>query len=295
MAALEDELSATKAALASEVALKLGGGATVASALVAARAKFVKPVDPATENWSKIYTGFPQSQTPTITLNGNASVPVFPSAGGMKCLSDFAICAFANCTVSFESNPPIAECGCLPVRGGSVEIPGKPNGFPVPDPYNLATAAVVLDKTVKVPSVALCGESQACFEDSNYNVAPFCKKMQPSLSGKPTMFGGRFDIISTFNAFAWGITATSSPNQGSPSNPVLCNEGGAFAYCETAGCLNQTSWNGLPLTCFCPIYTPAPGTPFFVAGSGSTCAGTSVNGKLRFLQNGGFGPKINQS
>lgn len=250
--------------------------------------------DPATADWSQIYTGFPQSQTPTITLNGNVGAPIFPPVGGMRCLSDFAICAYANCTVSFKSNPPIAECGCLPVRAGEVNVPGNPNGLLVLDPFNLATAAVILDEKVKVPSVALCDNSVRCFEKKNYNVAPFCKEMHPSLSGKPTMFEGRFDIISTFNPFAWRAGDTSSPNQGSPSDPNLCTQGGAFAYCETAGCLNKTSWNGLPLTCYCPIYTPAPGVPFFTAGSGSTCAGTSAGGQLQFLQNGGFGPKIDQ-
>ena len=73
--------------------------------------------------------------------------------------SDFDICAFANCTVSFASNPPIAECGCLPVRGGDVKLPLKPNGYPVPEPYNVATAAVILDKKAKVPSVKLCNDS----------------------------------------------------------------------------------------------------------------------------------------
>jgi len=211
--------------------------------------------------------------------------------------SDFAICAFANCTVSFASNPPVAECGCLPVRGGNVNLPNRPNGFPVPDPYNLATAAVILDKKAKVPSVKLCNDTSVCFQTQNYNIAPFCKDMQPTLLGtgvgKPAMFGGRFDIISTYNAFAWLAGDTTQPNQGSPSNPTQCTQGGAFAYCETAGCLNKTSWNGLPLTCYCPIYNVAAGTPFFVAGAGASCAGTSVGGKLQFLQNGGFGPQIN--
>ena len=257
--------------------------------------------DPATADWSKIYTGFPQSQTPTTTLTFVNSVGVakFPSVGGMKCLSDYAICAFANCTVSFASNPPIAECGCLPVLGGEVRLPGKPNGFPRGSPFNLATSAVILDKKVKVPSVKLCNDTSLCFEDANYNVAPFCRAMQPSAtsSGKPTMFDGKFDLISTFSELAWGVTDTlQASNQGFPSpEPTLCTEGGAFAYCETAGCLNKTSWNGLPTTCYCPIYTPAPGTPFFVGGLGSTCSGTSSGSKLQFLQNGGFGPAINQT
>ena len=245
--------------------------------------------NPATADWSKIYTGFPQPQVPTTTLNFVNNVPVakFPEVGGMKCLSNYAICAFANCTVSFASNPPVAECGCLPVQGGNVVLPGKPNGFPNVEVFSTATAAVILDKEVKVPSVKLCNGTDLCFQDANYNVAPFCRAMQPSTTsaGKPIMFGGRFDLISTFNEFAWGLTDTSpSSNQGFPSPvPTLCTEGGSFAYCETAGCLNKTSWNGLPTTCYCPIYTLPPGTPFFVGGLGATCSGTSMGGKLQFL------------
>ena len=259
------------------------------------------PFNPATADWAKIYTGFPQSKTPSSILNFVGQVPVaeFPLVGGMRCLTDFAICAFANCTVSFASNPPVAECGCLPVNGGQPVVPGKPNGLPRVDPTNLATAAVILDKKVKVPSVKLCGSTSLCSENANYNVAPFCKAMQPSAgsAGKPTMFDGKFDLISTFNENAWGITDTSpTSNQGFPApQPTLCTEGGAFAYCETAGCLNKTSWNGLPLTCYCPIYKVAPGTPFFVGGLGSTCSGTSSGDKLQFVQNGGFGPGFNQT
>ena len=100
--------------------------------------------NPATADWSKIYTGFPQPQVPTTTLNFVNNVPVakFPEVGGMKCLSNYAICAFANCTVSFASNPPVAECGCLPVQGGNVVLPGKPNGFPNVEVFSTATAAV---------------------------------------------------------------------------------------------------------------------------------------------------------
>ena len=117
-------------------------------------------------------------------------------------------------------------------------------------------------------------------------MAPFCEEMQPSASsnGKPTMYGGKFDLISTFNPVAWLPSDTAGGNQGSPGAPIKCENGGAFAYCETAACLLKTSFNGLDTTCYCPVYTPAAGTKFGVDGAGASCSGQSVNGKLTFVQ-----------
>lgn len=63
------------------------GSGLQADAVTTAAALTGAAFDPATADWSKIYTGFPQSQTPTITLNGpNSNVPIFPEVGGIKCL-----------------------------------------------------------------------------------------------------------------------------------------------------------------------------------------------------------------
>ena len=245
--------------------------------------------DPATADWSKIYTGFPQGSALT-----GANLLGF---GDMKCLSNYAICAYANCTITFASNPPIAECGCLSVIAGKVS-PNRPNGFPLGDPFNIATIDAILDKKLKEESRMVCDTKDACsppptsvaefVSGTQFNVAPFCEEMQPSASsnGKPTMYGGKFDLISTFNPVAWLPSDTAGGNQGSPGAPIKCENGGAFAYCETAACLLKTSFNGLDTTCYCPVYTPAAGTKFGVDGAGASCSGQSVNGKLTFVQNG---------
>ena len=52
--------------------------------------------------------------------------------------------------------------------------------------------------------------------------------------------------------------ANTTANQGSKSAPQICtataSEDGWMALCYTAGCRNTTSWNGMPNTCYCPIY-----------------------------------------
>ena len=248
------------------------------------------PFNPATADWAKIYTGFPQG--PGLN-KANLGGP-----GDMKCLSNYAICAFANCTITFASNPPVAECGCLSVIAGQVQ-PNRPNGFPLGSPFNIATAEGILDKKLKEASRIVCDTPGKCappptsvsafVAGPQYNTAPFCEAMQPSASsgGKPIMFGGKFDLISTFAPSAW-LPSDSSGNQGSPGGSTQCTNGGAFAYCETAACIQKTSWNGLDTTCYCPVYTPAAGTNFSVEGAGATCSGQSVGGKLTFLQNGAF-------
>ena len=234
------------------------------AASVQALADADAPFDPATADWSKIYTGYPQPVT----------------QGTILCLSDFAVCAFANCTVSFQSDPPVAECGCLPIRAG-VPGPAKPNGLPLPSPYNQMTIGNIVDAKLRAATVKLCGNGTRCVPGS----APFCGEMAPSAAtGRPTMFGGRFDLISTYSPTAWTASDTApGTGQGFPGPAITCSAGGAVAECNGAACLNRPAFNGLPVTCYCPIYTPPPGTPFFVAGLGATCSG------LPFVQNGGLG------
>ena len=254
--------------------------------------------NPATADWSKIYTAVPQGNA---VNNLNVA-----GKGVMKCLSNYAICAFANCTISFASTPPVAECGCLPLVAGQ-NSPRRPNGFPSGDPFNIMSVNVILDRKLKEASRAACSTDGACspplsgnsvsgfVTGSQFNTAPFCEEMQPSASsgGKPTMYGGVFDLISTFSPTAWLPGDTAGGNQGSPGQGAKCDQGGAFAYCATAACLNRPSFNGLPTTCYCPVYTPPPGVNFTVAGAGATCSGESVGGKLTFVQNGAFQSSLN--
>ena len=172
--------------------------------------------DPATADWSKIYTGFPQSQTPTTTLTFVNSVGVakFPSVGGMKCLSDYAICAFANCTVSFASNPPIAECGCLSVIAGKVS-PNRPNRDSSGRSLQYCDHRCHFGQEVeggephgmRIPKMRARRPPHLCCRIRVWNAVQrgtLLEEMQPSASsnGKPTMYGGKFDLISTFNPVA---------------------------------------------------------------------------------------------
>ena len=148
---------------------------------------------------SKIYTGYPQPPTPTIGAENLAAV------GDVKCLSNYALCAFANCTVSFKSKGvPVAECGCLPVRGGQNVQPDLPNGYAKDVAFSYVDSTVVLDKKVRAESVKLCKSSGKCIDKGagivngeQFNVSPFCQEMQPSpTTRKPTLYGGMFDLIS---------------------------------------------------------------------------------------------------
>jgi len=267
-----------------------------ASALTTIAALTGATFDPATADWSKIYTAIPQGAS--VTTDNVKGL------GNMKCLSNYAICAFANCTITFDSNPPVAECGCLSVQGGHTSV-SRLNGFPVVDPFSLATVGATLDAKLKAASAKLCSTAGVCAPPTSnssaaefisgpvYNTAPFCAEMQPSSNGKPTMYGGKFDLISTFNPFAWGPSDTQGGAQGEPGAGIDCTStGGSFAYCETAACLLKPSFNGLDTTCYCPVYTLPAGTKFQAAGRGATC-GQSVNGKLTFVQNGALGQALN--
>ena len=188
----------------------------VASEAAAVQQLADAPFDPATADWAKIYTGYPQPVTD----------------GTILCLSDFAVCAFANCTVSFQSDPPVAECGCLPIRAG-VPGPSKPNGLPVPSPYNQMTIGKILDAKLRAATVKLCGNGTGCPPGA----APFCAEVLPSAAtGRPTMYGGRFDLISTYSPTAW-TTADTAPGsgQGFPGGAITCNQGGALAECNGGG------------------------------------------------------------
>ncbi|GAX74801.1 hypothetical protein CEUSTIGMA_g2248.t1 [Chlamydomonas eustigma] len=225
---------------------------------------------PSKQKWSEIYDAYPQP------ISATQYVPY-----SFSCLSAFALCAYANCTVtSFDSYPPIAECGCVTVR---------PRQFPAKAPYNLGASIGLLDKKLKKATKAVCGKGFDCTRDSHYNTAPACEQMMPSLSspaGKAKMYSGKFDIISTFNDFAWPENTTA--NQGQKGSPQICSNGGVFVNCFSAGCMYKKAWNGLDTTCYCPIYYVEAGTNFSLSGhtEGYSCLGQSVDGKLKYVQNG---------
>lgn len=222
-----------------------------------------QPFDAATFDWSSVYNAGPQGKT-------------FSVSGAMKCMSDFALCAFAVCQVVPGTSPLVAECGCLPVRAGVGVDPAT--SLPKLSPFSLATNAAVLDAKLKVATTKLCTPLGVCapnpdvvsgqtaadlprevllFTNSSiFNTSPFCLEMLPSPSsgGKPTMYKGMFDLVSTFNPFAWKVGSTVDPiTQGAPNPGTKCPAGaGVFAYCEAAACLERTSFNGMPATCWCP-------------------------------------------
>ena len=126
-------------------------------------------------------------------------------------MNNYALCAFANCTVLKTNGIPIAECGCLPVQGAQNVQPDLPNGYSNKIPFSIVTSRVILDKKLRAESTALCATSagkcapiidpktNATLDNtgSQFNVSPFCQEMESSpTTKKPTMYGGHFDIIS---------------------------------------------------------------------------------------------------
>jgi hypothetical protein len=114
------------------------------------------------------------------------------------------------------------------------------------------------------------------------NTASFCSGMQRNAAGKAAMYGGKFDLISTWNPWTWpkGLAA----NQGAQGKPIKCKKG-VTTNCFSAPCLLKKSWNGMPATCYCPVYTQDP----IIIGSdkpGNSCDGQSVKGVLTYVQNG---------
>jgi hypothetical protein len=73
------------------------------------------------------------------------------------------------------------------------------------------------------------GLQNPCLE---LNAAPTCasQKTEP----RPAIYGGRFDIISTFNKNTWPVTQP----------PAVTCTAGQYANCYSAGCFQQTSWSG---------------------------------------------------
>ncbi len=118
------------------------------------------------------------------------------------CLSGFALCAYANCSINFVSDPPIAECGCADVPPEKVELtwhdalylslaapscaPPCVIQLPAGYPFNTGTSSTILDASVKAANLKACavGGGKKCIKPSNYNIAPICKEMSVSLRAK---------------------------------------------------------------------------------------------------------------
>ena len=78
---------------------------------------------------------------------------------------------------------------------------------------------------------------------------------------------------------------TDPATQGAPAPLGTCPNGGVYTMCFSTGCLLKEAYNGMPVTCYCPIYTTTE--PFvFPNGTGFSCTGESVGGTLRYVQSG---------
>uniref|UniRef100_A0A383WPC6 Pherophorin domain-containing protein n=1 Tax=Tetradesmus obliquus TaxID=3088 RepID=A0A383WPC6_TETOB len=226
------------------------------------------PFNAKTFDWASVYTAYPVNNVvgTGILLN---MVDLF------TCSAPYALCAYANCTIVEGTNPPVAECGC--------QVSSATLGRGA---LSIGTTPTILDKNLQTATAQRCGSSigltySICTNPPNQ--APFCPLMRRNRCGKASMYGGVFDVISTFNTSTWpsGIT---SPQGGSGPGFKYCTKGCA-TNCFAAACHLKTAWNGMPATCYCPVYCQ----PGFIMSSNSTgyeCEGQSVNGKLTYIQNG---------
>ncbi|KAG1667618.1 hypothetical protein FOA52_001672 [Chlamydomonas sp. UWO 241] len=275
-------------------ALLASGKATTQREYDRAYANFSDQLANGTVVWSDVYTAFPQA----VKMDEIAFI------GDFQCLSAYALCSFANCTFTGDhdaipyydgkATPDhpvyVANCGCQPVA---------PKDFPVGSPFNIGSSPGILEKAYKKPTLKACasnwGNKGVCVKPENYNTAPFCASMQPSLksNGRPVAYDGLFDVISTFNPGAWPANTTAI--QGVKSKAHTCNvtagADGWMALCFSAGCRNSEAWNGMPTTCYCPIYRFKAGSNYTygLAGSveaGFSCTGQVANATTLFLQNG---------
>ncbi|WIA23202.1 hypothetical protein OEZ86_010092 [Tetradesmus obliquus] len=224
--------------------------------------------DPKTFNWGSIYTAYPVNKVLGTGLFSN----LFDT---FACLAPYALCAYANCTIVEGTNPPVAECGCQVSRATLKS-----------DAYSCGTATTVLDKNLQSAMEQRCGsigvQNSVCSNPPNQ--APFCPLMKRNRCGKAAMYGGVFDVISTFNSTTWpsGIT---SPQGGAGPAPQYCLKG-CSTNCFAAACHLKTAWNGMPATCYCPVYCNQPGFILSANSTGYECEGQSVNGKQKYIQNG---------
>ena len=179
--------------------------------------------------------------------------------------------------------------------------------------YSVAVTASMLGQDIMDATVEKCEEYNATLGgvqcDEVKDVSPFSRAMRLNPEGVAYMYSsevagkgdsesaarvrdawdanGRsgFDIISTFSPIGWPHT-TDPLTQGGNNHQQWqnCTSGGATAVCFTAGCFKNEAYNGLPITCYCPVYVTD--TWFKIpAGEGYSCSGQSVDGELAYVQN----------
>ena len=183
------------------------------------------------------------------------------------------------------TSPPLAECGCaVPTAAAAGVSTGQTDN--------------ILDADLWAATVSKCSRTNC---SASVNAAPFCDAMAtaprtqkalmyarnvPGCSGKKAArkFGGPFDLISTYSPTGWP-NGTDPATQGAPAPLGTCPNGGVYTMCFSTGCLLKEAYNGMPVTCYCPIYTTTE--PFvFPNGTGFSCTGESVGGTLRYVQSG---------
>lgn len=206
-------------------------------------------VNAAPVKWSRIYTAWPQN--PEFFSNARSVV---------NCTGPYALCSYAACkiiSIGSKEEPSIAECGCYGQP--------KPTGDAA---VNIGSAAGMLDRQAKTENYKACfngtlaENNQVC---ATANVAPACASQ--SHRPRPSMYKGRFDLISTFNSATWPY------DQLSPG--TLCTYG-QYTNCYSAGCSRKRAWNGANTTCYCPVYNvkPSENVLFVVASGNATCLGS---------------------
>ena len=188
---------------------------------------------------ASLYNAYPQSGTLA------EYVPV-----GIACVGPYALCEFSMCRiVSTDTYPPLAECGCY----------GQPNPTGE-DAINLSAQNLLLSQEAQ--SLNTVCTDLSCVE--NPNTAPACRNY--NAKPKPTIYEGKFDIVSTWNADTW-------PQQYDSGNTNTCTSG-QYTNCCTAGCFDRPAFNGANTTCYCPVYDIKPeDESIFFQGQG-TCHGS---------------------
>lgn len=166
-------------------------------------------------------------RTRTHRLLASSLCNPFPSAADLGlwpgCRGPYALCAFANCSILPDTEPPLAACGCY--------VPKKPVWF--------VTPRQLKSKQWYDATSTKCFQGDA-FNNNNTgclktNSAPVCKAII-----RNKIYNQDYDLISTF---------TPTVHLGRQS----CIGPGLMAECMSAACYNKTAWDGSPVTCYCPV------------------------------------------
>lgn len=107
----------------------------------------------------------------------------------IACTGKYTLCAYAECKITYLSDNPkkasIAECGCWPGKG-----------------ENFGTTPGILGAIAKNKTAATCDPpASGCLKIPDK--APMCAAQQPGPNGKAAIYGGSYDLISTFSPTGW--------------------------------------------------------------------------------------------